>query len=324
MNTCILWFRKSLRLNDFKPLLAAAEEKGHDFILPLYILDPDQIGENFQKFGLNRLKFLIECLDDLNNQLSSRYNSKLIILNGKPLEIFENILRSSKKSITSLFCEYASEPWERKNFSAITDLFKQENPDTLIKSFNAVHTILDLNKTIASANFRKPKSMKDMERIFSSTFETNSDGFFAIDEPANAPIKIQPPPDLKSLGIPNSSPESHPLSIDELAEKISHHVGINLKSIKSYFIGGETEALSRWKLLDSLIIHRYGELFASENIVLVITLSKHRKDAINACHFLIDWLKTKGPFWKYEKTKSSGHWVEALDSDNIEEQKWNN
>ena len=86
----------------------------------------------------------------------------------------------------------------------------------------------------------------------------------------------------------------------------------------------EKEALSRWKLLDSLIIHRYGELFASENIVLVITLSKHRKDAINACHFLIDWLKTKGPFWKYEKTKSSGHWVEALDSDNIEEQKWNN
>ena len=106
-------------------------------------------------------------MDDLNNQLSSRYNSKLIILNGKPLEIFENILRSSKKSITSLFCEYASEPWERKTFSVITDLFKQENPDTLVKSFSAVHTILDLNKTIASANFRKPKSMKDMERIFS-------------------------------------------------------------------------------------------------------------------------------------------------------------
>ncbi len=86
----------------------------------------------------------------------------------------------------------------------------------------------------------------------------------------------------------------------------------------------EKEALRRWKLLDSLIIHRYGELFPGENIVLVITLSKHRKDAINSCHFLIDWLKTRGPFWKYEKTKSSGHWVEALDSDNIEEQKWNN
>ena len=86
----------------------------------------------------------------------------------------------------------------------------------------------------------------------------------------------------------------------------------------------EKESLLRWKLLDSLIIHRYGELFPGENIVLVITLSKHRKDAINSCHFLIDWLKTRGPFWKYEKTNNSGHWVEALDSDNIEEQKWNN
>lgn len=86
----------------------------------------------------------------------------------------------------------------------------------------------------------------------------------------------------------------------------------------------EEQAFTRWKLLDSLIIHRYGELFPGDNIVLVITLSKHRKDAINACHFLIDWLKTKGPFWKFEKTKNSGHWVKALESDNLEEKKWGN
>ena len=86
----------------------------------------------------------------------------------------------------------------------------------------------------------------------------------------------------------------------------------------------ESEALSRWKLLDSLIIHRYGELFPGDNIVLVITLSMHRKDAINACHFLIDWLKTKGPFWKFEKTINSGNWVEALESDNLKEKKWDN
>ncbi len=84
----------------------------------------------------------------------------------------------------------------------------------------------------------------------------------------------------------------------------------------------EYESIKRWKLLDTLIIHRYGELFPGDNIVLVITLSEHRKDAIQSCHFLIDWLKTKGPFWKYEKSKQSGHWVEALDSDNKEEKKW--
>lgn len=84
----------------------------------------------------------------------------------------------------------------------------------------------------------------------------------------------------------------------------------------------EEEALNRWDLIDTLIIHRYGELFPGDQIVLVITLSSHRVEAINACHFLIDWLKTKGPFWKYEKTKNGGNWVEALEKDNQEEKKW--
>ena len=80
---------------------------------------------------------------------------------------------------------------------------------------------------------------------------------------------------------------------------LEHYPGMTEKMLKKI----EDEALSRWKLLDSLIIHRYGELFPGENIVLVITLSKHRKDAINSCHFLIDWLKTKGPFGNLKKQK---------------------
>ena len=84
----------------------------------------------------------------------------------------------------------------------------------------------------------------------------------------------------------------------------------------------EKEALKRWDLIGTLIIHRYGELFPGDQIVLVVTLSSHRKEAINSCHFLIDWLKTKGPFWKYEKTNSKGYWVEALEIDNEEEKKW--
>ena len=106
---------------------------------------------------------------------------------------------------------------------------------------------------------------------------------------------------------------------DLISMTLEHYPGMTEKMLQKI----ENEALSRWRLLDSLIIHRHGELFPGENIVLVITLSKHRKDAINSCHFLIDWLKTKGPFWKFEKTKNSGHWVEALDSDSLEEQKWN-
>ena len=107
---------------------------------------------------------------------------------------------------------------------------------------------------------------------------------------------------------------------DLISMTLEHYPGMTEKMLKKI----EDEAISRWNLLDTLIIHRYGELFPGNNIVLVITLSKHRKDAISACHFLIDWLKTKGPFWKYEKTKNSGHWVEALESDNLEERKWEN
>ena len=105
---------------------------------------------------------------------------------------------------------------------------------------------------------------------------------------------------------------------DLISMTLEHYPGMTEKILKKI----EDEAISRWNLLDTLIIHRHGELFPGNNIVLVITLSKHRKDAISACHFLIDWLKTKGPFWKYEKTKNSGHWVEALESDNLEERKW--
>ena len=86
---------------------------------------------------------------------------------------------------------------------------------------------------------------------------------------------------------------------DLISMTLEHYPGMTEKMLKKI----EDEAISRWNLLDTLIIHRYGELFPGNNIVLVITLSKHRKDAISACHFLIDWLKTKGPFWKYEKTK---------------------
>ena len=86
----------------------------------------------------------------------------------------------------------------------------------------------------------------------------------------------------------------------------------------------EYKARERWKLLDTLIIHRVGKLLPKEQIVLVITLSEHRSEALNACHFLIDWLKTKGPFWKYEKTVDKGHWVDAKSQDLDEELKWNN
>ena len=72
----------------------------------------------------------------------------------------------------------------------------------------------------------------------------------------------------------------------------------------------ENEANKRWNLIDSIIIHRYGKLYPGDQIVLVGTSSEHRKEAINSCEFLIDWLKTKAPFWKLEERESGKKWVE--------------
>ena len=84
----------------------------------------------------------------------------------------------------------------------------------------------------------------------------------------------------------------------------------------------EAEARRRWDLTASLIVHRYGRLEPGDQIVLVAAASAHREAAFEACHFLIDWLKTKAPFWKLEDTPSGPRWVEARDSDDTASDRW--
>ncbi|MSO69956.1 MAG: molybdenum cofactor biosynthesis protein MoaE [Alphaproteobacteria bacterium] len=85
----------------------------------------------------------------------------------------------------------------------------------------------------------------------------------------------------------------------------------------------EEEAKQRWSLDAVLIIHRYGRLEPGARIVLVVTASSHRQAALESCAFLIDWLKTKAPFWKLEDTRAGSHWVEARASDDEATERWN-
>ncbi len=84
----------------------------------------------------------------------------------------------------------------------------------------------------------------------------------------------------------------------------------------------EKEARARWPLEDVLVIHRHGRLEPGDRIVLVATASAHREAAFESCHFLIDWLKTKAPFWKREETPAGGEWVRARDSDDQAAARW--
>ncbi len=86
--------------------------------------------------------------------------------------------------------------------------------------------------------------------------------------------------------------------------------------------GIEAEARERWPLEETLIIHRYGRLEPGDRIVLVVTASSHRTAALESCQFLIDWLKTKAPFWKLEETPDGGQWVDARASDDAAAERW--
>jgi molybdopterin synthase catalytic subunit len=102
------------------------------------------------------------------------------------------------------------------------------------------------------------------------------------------------------------------------AMTLEHYPGMTEKQLAKI----EAEANERWPLEDSLIIHRYGRMEPGEQIVLVVTTSGHRKAAFEACEFLIDWLKTKAPFWKSEETEDGAKWVEAKVSDDEAADKW--
>ena len=82
------------------------------------------------------------------------------------------------------------------------------------------------------------------------------------------------------------------------------------------------QAHERWELIDTLVIHRVGALKPGDRIVLVGVTSAHRGEAFAACEFIMDYLKTRAPFWKKESTGAGERWVEARDSDEAAAQRW--
>lgn len=84
----------------------------------------------------------------------------------------------------------------------------------------------------------------------------------------------------------------------------------------------EREARTRWSLQGVSVVHRVGELKPGERIVLVVTAAAHRRAAFEAAEFLMDYLKTRAPFWKRELRASGEHWVEARDSDDTAAARW--
>lgn len=103
------------------------------------------------------------------------------------------------------------------------------------------------------------------------------------------------------------------------AMTLEHYPGMTERELERI----EAEANARWPLTGSLIVHRVGRLEAGDNIVLVLTASAHREAAFDAARFLMDYLKTRAPFWKKEEgPQSEGEWVDARDSDDAAARRW--
>jgi molybdopterin synthase catalytic subunit len=99
---------------------------------------------------------------------------------------------------------------------------------------------------------------------------------------------------------------------------LEHYPGMTEKRLAEI----EAQAQSRWPLAASMIIHRVGRLLPGDRIVFVATAAAHRQAALESCQFLIDWLKTKAPFWKREESPAGEHWVAARESDEEAAERW--
>jgi molybdopterin synthase catalytic subunit len=103
-----------------------------------------------------------------------------------------------------------------------------------------------------------------------------------------------------------------------LTMTLEHYPGMTEKALAAIV----DEARARFDILDALVIHRVGELRPADQIVLVAVTSAHRGDAFDACRFIMDYLKTRAPFWKREATPDGARWVEARDSDDRAAARW--
>jgi molybdopterin synthase catalytic subunit len=106
--------------------------------------------------------------------------------------------------------------------------------------------------------------------------------------------------------------------VREVPMTLEHYAGMTEREIGKIV----EEAKSRWRVMDCTVIHRYGELRPTDQIVLVAVASAHRGDAFAACEFIMDYLKTRAPFWKKEQTAEGARWVEARASDDKAADRW--
>ena len=116
------------------------------------------------------------------------------------------------------------------------------------------------------------------------------------------------------VGLVRDSNNGHAVT----ALTLEHYPAMTAKSLREIL----DQAMQRWQIIDTTLIHRIGDLRLNDQIVLVAVAAVHRHDAFHSCEFIMDFLKSSAPFWKKEQTTQGAHWVEARESDEAASRHW--
>ena len=227
MNTAVIWLKNALRLNDNRVLIEALKSTNTETILPIYILN-----KNISDISNNRIKFLYESLIDLKSQLKHKFSSNLIILNGKPDEIFRKLLEGNSLNISEIFTDYSNRPNDVEYENSLLDILSEENSVNL-RIIPKVNTLTNIEEIVEQENFKPPKNMKDMEKLFSKIFPKDQNDFYSVDDVLEIPE------------ITKSIPENSFNIIKKYIFDTEKELALLKKNSKSYFKGGESEALIR-------------------------------------------------------------------------------
>jgi len=125
-------------------------------------------------------------------------------------------------------------------------------------------------------------------------------------------------PDIGAVVTFTGVCRDHEAGLGVSALTLEHYPGMAEEEIARHV----AEAERRWPLLGVTVIHRYGRMVPGDNIVLVVTASAHRAAAFAAAEFLMDYLKTRAPFWKQEERAGATAWVDAKDTDDAAAERW--
>ena len=229
MRTGIIWFRNALRLNDNQVLVECLNSTNSQTILPLYILDKNDLEENNNE---NRIKFLYESLIDLDANFKTKFGSNLIVLNGKSKEILQKLLGSDLLEISEIFTDYSNKPDDVENENSLKRILAK-NTSAKLHLISKVNSLTNIEEVVNQKNFKPPKTMKDMEKLFSNLFPKDENGFYGVDEP------LDPPESSKSVL------ENYSEIIKDYIFDVKKELSLMEKYSKSYFKGGESEALVR-------------------------------------------------------------------------------